>query len=179
MKSDIVLESTNKGFVSMHFWAIVWVAIFWIFKCWCEGYVASIGMYDLPWPVLGIYVSYGVMGLILIINAYMVIYAAREVNIFRHGENGFLEKIICCSYGFPFSKNTNEVIFNRVIEIEVVQGSLDRLLDTGNLNLKLTIFTNADSEETNWIVSAIKHPYIRKEEIERSLAKHEGLLIKK
>lgn len=180
MKSDIVLPSTNKGFLSTHFWAVVWLVAFWIFKCWCEGYATSIEEYFFPWPVFGVYVSYGIMFLILLANIHGAIYGAREVNVLRHGEDGFLEKIIGNSYDFPFSKRTVEVMFNRITRVEVVQGSLDRLLNTGDLNLELITFTSADSKESEWIIPAIKNPYGRKKEIEESsLMDHEGLLIKK
>lgn len=180
MKDDIVIPSTNKGFLSTHIWAAVWLAALWIFKSWCEGYATSIEEYVFPWPICGIYGSYAIMLIILLYNIYTAIYNAREISILRHGEDGFLEKAICYTYGVPFSKRSAEMMFNKVIRIVVVQGSIDRLLDTGRLNLEFITFTSADSKEFYWTIPAIKNPYGRKKEIEESLLlQHEGLLIKK
>jgi len=179
MKKDIVLASTNKGYLSTHFWTFIWFVAFWIFNSWCEGYIGKIGRYDFPWPQFGYYGSFIWMILAAMYNFYVAIYSARTVNVLQHGADGYLGKIICSGYEVPFSKTVSEKIFNRVIKITVEQESLSRLLNTGNLELEFLTFTNADSKEWSLSIPAIRDPYGRKKEIESSLLNHEGLLIKK
>ena len=179
-KSDIIIKSTNRGYISMHFWAVLWFVGFYFIARWAEVYMEDDFMrYGLfPWPPLCVYGSYAVMCSLAAVNIYAFIYFAMEVGIISYGKNGFLEKVSCRSYGFPFSKHIKDVPFNRIIDIEVSQGSIDRLLNTGSLTVNLVTFTSADALEKKWEFTAISDPMSRKKEIEEAIADHEGLLIK-
>ncbi len=179
-KGDIIIKSTNRGYMSMNFWAVLWCVGFYFIARWADLYMEDDYMsYRLfPWPPLCVYGSYVVMGIIAVVNIYTIIYSAKEVGIISYGENGFLEKLSAWSYGFPFSKRTVDLPFNRIIEIEVSQGSIDRLLNTGSLTVKFITFANAETLEKKWTFPAICAPVARKKEIEEAIADHEGLLVK-
>ncbi len=180
MKSDIVLRSMNKGYISMHLWSGIWSIMFVYIAEW----LADIG--DVTenadvffFSAAGLYILCAAVAITLILNLHAAAYGARDVVILSHGNDGFLEKLMITSYGFPFSVNKKQVSFNRIVEIEVDQSSIDRTINMGSLSLKLVTFTNAQAIEESITIYAISNPHEMKGLIEKSLPGHEGLLIKK
>lgn len=180
MEKTIVLPSTQKGYVSDYFWGALWFFGLWIFASWgCsqyEGMMDNYFQYFLAF--IGGVIAYIVMAIILLSNIHSAIYGTRAVSTFYQDNKGFWNKLSCDTYGFPFSKTNKQVVFDRIIHIDVEQGSICRILNTGTLKVKMITFTNADSREENWNIYAIKNPYDRKAELEEALLDHEGLMVK-
>lgn len=180
MKSDIVLRSMNKGYISMHLWSCIWSIVF----IYIGGRLADIGdatqnAHVFFFSAAGVYILGTAVAIIFIFNLYAAAYGARDVVILSHGNDGFLGKLVITSYGFPFSVNRRQVSFNRIVEIEVDQSSIDRTINMGSLSLKLVTFTNAQAIEESITIYAISNPHGIKSLIEKSLPDHEGLMIKK
>jgi len=151
----IVLASTHKGFMRIYFPSLLlFVALLWI---------VSSG------------ISYIVASIIVLFNFHIFFYRATEVNTIFKDARGHWGKVFCKMYGFPFAKETRQVLFDRIIEIGVEQSSIDRILDTGTLHLKVITFTNAAATEYEWTIPAIENPYEKKEAVEAALLGHEGL----
>jgi len=178
MADKIILNSTQKGFCSQYLWATIWFIALWVFARWVIKFRESLSICDLPWPQACAYLSVAVMIIIVIGSAHTMIYESREVNTLFKNEEGYWGKILCVKYGFPFSKATSQVIFDRIVSIGIEQGSLDRILNTGSLEITMITFTNANSRKKSWTMPAIKNPYDRKVELEEALMKHEGLRVK-
>lgn len=196
----IVLPSTQKGFVSGYFWSLLWfLALMWaasLFSGHIELIYIKLGIssfgefgdlsystkrgYRMMHPPLlhaGMYVSYIIAGIIVLVNSYMFVYSTREANtIFKEGDHW--GKVLGETYGFPFSRDTKQAVFDRIVDITVEQPSISRILNTGTLKVKMITFTNADSNEQEWTIPAIKSPHERKAELEAALLGHEGLKVK-
>lgn len=198
----ITLPATQKGYFSQYFWGLFWFLMFIGTALWFSGYIDYIYktlnidslkgfdelsystknkyemMYPFPFLHLGMFVSYFISASIVLVNLYTAIYGAREISTFAKGEDGYWGKLFNETYAFPFSKTTKQVVFDRIIGIEVKQSSVCRILNTGTLAVRMITFTNADSKEEKWSIPAIKKPYERKAEIEAFLLSHEGLKVK-
>ena len=197
----IVLQSTQKGFVSQYFWGFLWALSFLLFASWCSGYIESIyttlgvnswsefsnlswykksdyWMVSFPFLHIGMYISYIIIGIIALVNLYTSVYSAKEVNTFSKNEGDYWGKVFAETYDFPFGKTTEQAVFDRIIKIAVEQPSVSRILNTGTLRITMITFTNADSKEQKWTIPAIKRPYERKTELEAALLGHEGLVVK-
>jgi len=185
MKNDIVLPSTNKGYISMHVWSIIWSTVLLRVAAWLVTYIdktRDAGGYlsvEREFAFIAMIVLCGIVVIILICNIVAAIYSARNVVVLSHGNDGFLEKLVVTSYGFPFSINKKQISFNRIVGIEVTQSSIGRILNNGDLALELVTFTNAQTLEESCEISAINDPHGIKSLIEKSLLGHEGLMIKK
>lgn len=197
----ITLPATQKGYFSQYFWGFLWLLAFVWAASWCSEYIATIYktlgvdswsgfeklswskykywmMYPLPLLHIGMYVSYIISGIIILVNLYTVVYSTREVNTFSKSEAGYWNKVSSEIYGFPFSKITKQAVFDRITDIAVEQSGVNRILNTGTLKVKMITFTNADSKEQEWFVPSIKNPYERKAELEAALLGHEGLKVR-
>lgn len=178
MKNKIVLESSQKGFVSQYFWSIIWLCFLGGLALWVSGFKESAD--DISFPLLHIcmYILYIIMGIIILCTFHTLLYGSREINTFSQNEEGHCYLLSGVTYGFPFSRNLNQVFFDRIIQVDVRQESISRILDTGSLSITMVTFTNADSKNRSWTIPAIKEPYKRKVEIEKTLMGHEGLRVK-
>lgn len=198
----IVLPSTQEGFVSQYFWSLLWSLLFLWAALWCLGYIESIYtildidswdrfrglsrskkndywmIYPFPFLYIGMYISYIIAGIIALANLYAFVYSAKEITTFLKSDDDYWDKVFAEAHGFPFSKTTIQTMFDRIVDIEIEQSSIDRILNTGTLRITMIIFTNADSREQEWIIPAIKRPYERKAELETALLGHEGLVVK-
>ena len=175
---NIILKSTQKGYFSQYCWTLFWLAALWILADYTTDFRKTIGKYDIPWPHIVLYVSYIIMAIIFVSNLYTFFYESREVNTFFKNKDGLLNKLICESYGFPFSTQRDEITFDIVTQIQISQGSIDRILDTGSITLTMITFTNADSQEYEKTIPAIENPYERKLDLESALSVQEGLKVK-
>lgn len=198
----ITLPATQKGYFSQYFCGLLWLLAFMSAASWCSGYIDYIyktlgvdsfskfndlafytrnkyWMISTP-PLLhfGMYMSYIVAGIIVLVNLYTAVYSTREINTFSKSEGGCWDKVFSETYDFPFSKTTKQAVFDRITDIAVEQSSVSRILNTGTLRVKMITFTNADSKEKEWSVPAVKNPYGRKTELETALLGHEGLKVR-
>jgi hypothetical protein len=200
MEEKIVLASTQRGFMSRYFWSLIWLVIFVGLAIWFSSQIDSIyaaekvsswkefsrnyerwhyaSMHPFPWLHIGMYLSWLIAGVIFVCNLCTGLYSARKVNTFYKNKEGHWSKIICESYGFPFNRKAAQAVFDRVIKINIVQASIDRLIGTGTLEIKIATFTNANADTEYWTIPAIKNPYQRKTELEAALLSHEGLKVK-
>ncbi|PLX26809.1 hypothetical protein C0583_05935 [Candidatus Parcubacteria bacterium] len=181
MEKTIVLSSTQKGYISDYFWAIIWSVGLWIFASWCcsfyETMMDSYAPFQFLVFIFGV-LTYIAIAAIALYNIHSAIYKTRTVDTFYLNDKGYWNKLSSNSYGFPFSKSNKQVVFDRIIHIDVDQGSICRILNTGILKVKMITFTNADSKEEDWNIYGIKNPYDRKAELEKALLDHEGLMVK-
>ena len=165
----IKLQSTLQGFGSTIFWSIVWAVVLLLVasalsshidaadlqKAWWDqshdesAFFAGIVMSVLRWAV----------GFIAVCTLYCVFYGVREENVFSRNQEGNWSRVTCTTYGFPFSRDVRELVFDRIIDIAVNQSSIDRLLNTGTVQITMVTFTNADSKQRNWLFPAIKDPF--------------------
>lgn len=179
MEKTIVLPSTQKGYMSNYFWGTLWFFGLWIFASWgCGQYEVVDNGFQYFLAFIGGVVAYIAMAIIALSNIDSAVYGTRTVNTFYQNDKGFWSKLSCDSYGFPFSKSNKQVVFDRIIHIDVEQGSICRILNTGTLKVKMITFTNANSQEEDWKIYGIKNPYDRKAELEKALMEHEGLTVK-
>lgn len=174
----IILKSTQKGYFSKYGQNLFWLVVLWILADYTADFRKTIGRYDVPWPHFIMYVSYIIMAIIFISSLYTFFYKSREVNTFFKNKDGFLNKLVCESYGFPFSIQRDEMTFDKVTQIQIFQGSIDRLVDSGSIIITMVTFTNADSQEYGIIIPAIENPYQRKLDLESALSVQEGLKVK-
>lgn len=179
MSDKIVLPSTQNGYLSRYFWSCVWLALL-LAGTWYAEYVANYpGRYyddvEYVFAKLGKYLAFGVGGVVWLTILHNMAYGAREVNTFFKNASGYVNRLTREAYGFPLSKTTQDVVFDRITDIAVEQSAIGFLTNTGTLAVKLVTFTNADSkEQTRWI-PAIKDPHQRKAELQEALLCHDGL----
>lgn len=200
MEDKIVLPSTQRGFMSRYFWSLIWLVIFIGLAIWFSSQIESIyaaekvgswkefsrsdarwdyaSMYSFPWLHIGMYLSWLIAGIIFLCNLCTGLYNAREVNTFYKTSEGHWGKVVCENYGFPFNKKISQTVFDRVIKIELTQAGIDRLFNTGCLEIEMATFTNATAETTTQAIPAIKNPYQKKADLEAALLSHEGLKIR-
>lgn len=200
MEDKIVLPSTQRGFMSRYFWSLIWLAIFVGLAIWFSSQIESIyaaenvrswkeffrggarwdydSMHPIPWLHMGMYLSWLIAGIIFLYILCTGLYSARAVNTFHKNAEGYWHKLVCESYGFPFGKKTFQTVFDRVIKIELTQSGIDRLFNTGSLEIEMVTFTNATAETTFQTIPAIKNPYQKRTDLEAALLNHEGLKVK-
>jgi len=178
MKEDIVLPSTQKGFISFYVWSIIWFVGLWFFASWVSGFRETLGRFDFPWPQVCMGISYGIMAIIAFCFFYGIFYSTREIKTLSFGDDGFLHKISRRYYDFPFAKHEDQEVFDRILEIKVHQPSISRSLDVGDLTIKTVTFVNAESHRDSHFISGIVDPWGKKQEIEKATLPHEGLALK-
>jgi hypothetical protein len=178
--NTLKLPSTLLGHASTIFWAFVWIMIFLIVGDWLSGIAYDRADYSED-TTLFAYIAYcfavGIAGIILIGAFFKVLYGMLEVSTFYKDKEGHWGKLVGTCYGFPFSKSTEEWVFDRIVKVTIEQSSVDRIFGTGTLKITMVIFTNADAEKTKWYIPAIKHVHDAKEQIMAALPNHEGVRI--
>lgn len=101
-------------------------------------------------------------------------YRARTANVVDKQKG----KITETSYGFPVSKNVQEIKFDRIIGAEVSQSTVDRIVNTGDLKIEALTYTNADSRKKKWTIPHINNPHDAKENVLAGLPDYTGLEVK-
>lgn len=175
---NLTLRSSYRAHLSTYFWLVVWAAAFYGLNQWLAYYLLNNdwGPFDNRevFVPAGYWVSWVAFGVIVLSFLYYVIYSPLRSYGFVGGGKGW-ERGTVVTYSFPFSKNVEEVFFDRIVSVEVFQSSIDRIFDTGTLNLKLVVFTNGEAKEVEWSVVAIENPFNIKSKILAGSPKHEGV----
>ncbi|MEA3379215.1 MAG: hypothetical protein U9Q69_06320 [Nanoarchaeota archaeon] len=91
-------------------------------------------------------------------------YKANTKNIIDHG------KIKETTYGFPAKKETTEFGLEKLTRTTVLQGLIDRKLNTGTLSLEIITHTNKGLEKKDWIIPYIKDPEKAKKQVIENLS---------
>lgn len=189
--NKIELPSTQKGFASMYFWSAVWILILASAGWWALNYINGIyaetgvnsfsRLYgDDEVKALFLYVGLGVISIVagfIVVMCVGAFYVARSRNILYKNKGGYWHKIEEENYQFPFGKEVKQAAFDRIIEIEVQQTGIGRLVNTGDLHLKMVTFMSGETDEWYWTIPAVENPNERKKEIEAGMLDHEGLKI--
>lgn len=197
---QLELKSTQKGFFSEYLLSAIGFVALLLLAFWLSDYINSV--YDelgvssftefdalsinltktyeflVPLSYGGMYLSYITDGFIALTNLFTAFYRSKEVNTFSRDKNGYWNNILRHTPTFPFGKTTQHAAFDRIIGISVEQPGLTSWFDTGTLKVSTIVFTNADSKEKLWTIPAVKEPYQLKEEIEKSMRGHDGVLVK-
>lgn len=174
--NTLEIRSSVRGHVSMIFWAGIWFIILLVLSRWMGGWIPTLDDRVDRHLLTGVtWVIYAVMVIITVSTLIATLYGPFRINSFYKNKDGNWHKVTDVVYSFPFSKNTRETVFDRIVQVEVNQSSIDRLLGTGDLILTLVTFTNADVVEKTWTISAIEHPYRHQGEIMSGSPKHDGL----
>ena len=192
------LKSSQKGFFSEYFLSALAFVGFLLLAFWLSDYINSVytalgvssfhEFNNLPYSVRsnyellvvaygGMYFSYLLDGIIAVTNLCTAFYRSKEVNIFEKNKEGFWNTVSREVPTFPFGKTTQNALFDRIIGISVEQPGLAAWFDTGTLKVSTIVFTNADSKEKLWVIPAVKEPHRLKEELEKSMRGHEGLMV--
>ena len=201
-EDTLTMRSTQQGYASQYFWAIMWSFILAYTALRTEAYIldayASVGAetlaeYKSNMRVRSSWVAVDgniplmhfiwwfcaiLAAIIVLVQAWTVIYSARTVNVFRKNSDGKWGKVVRPSYAFPASVERQQQVFDRVTDITVSQSFIDRLFGTGSIKLKLATFANVESDEIEWIVSAVKDPYHWEGMLSAALPDGAGLRIK-
>lgn len=194
------LKSTQKGFFSEYLLSALGFIALLLIAFWLSDYINFVyaqlgvsslrGFNALPYDLWrnyddqiflaygGMYMSYLLNGIIAVTNLFTAFYRSKEVSTFEKNKNGYWSVVGKEVPTFPFGKTTQNAIFDRIIGISVEQPGLASWFDTGTLKVSTIVFTNADSKEKLWTIPAVKEPYRLKEELEKSMRQHEGLLVK-
>ncbi|MDO8557592.1 MAG: PH domain-containing protein [bacterium] len=195
-----VLRTTQKGYLGLYLAELVWIGILLTGATLLSGYIDSVyaklgvdsfkafeeldflSRFEYEEAVVfsygGMVLSYVVIGIIALSGLGTAIYSTKTVTTLHKNSAGRHEKLVSESFGFPFAKETAQVIFDRITDITVRQSGMGRLLNTGDLEITTITFTNAEAKEQKWEIPAIEGPYEKKAEIESALVGHEGLLVK-
>ena len=136
--------------------------------------------YMSPVPLLhiGILVSYLIVGFILLGNVMTVLYSTRKIIKLSLNKEGNWRKAVTETYHFPFSKQTELVIFDRITEINVNQTGIDRLFNTGSLDMETVTFTNAGTDKQTLYIRAVSNPFDLKNDLESGVPAHQGVVVR-
>ena len=173
-KADLM----RKG-ISNTFWTIAGTVGTWKAYEGIRWTLDTFGKYDIEEPLL--VAGFGILGIAAGITAGInscgiisCFYRNKRTDTISKDES----KIVKTEYGFPASKNTEEFRFNRVIDAKVSQGTVQRMLGTGDVTLEVLTYTNADSDKRKWTIPHLENPEKAKEDILKDLPDYEGLEVK-
>ena len=107
-------------------------------------------------------------------NGYGLIdnrYRARRVN------NVDTEKgrITTTSYTFPYGTSTHHEQIDKITSVTARQGSIERMLGTGEVIIHGVVYTSAGSKDVNHTIPYIENPHKAKDEILERLPERVGL----
>ena len=195
--NPITLKTTNRGLAGSYINGIIWAVSLLIIstalsfnmvRIFNNHNVSSFGEFNSLWrtsggeqfAVFGGVVFMVVTGIaVMIITACLVeqrLYGHRTFHVLtKHPENGWcLERY---TFGFRGSRDLDTTQFNRIIGIDVHQGSWDRDRNVGSIRLTLVTFTSGDSETRVFDIEGIEDLYSRAQEIRDTFGGHDGLLV--
>ncbi len=99
------------------------------------------------------------------------IYGPKQIFKIQQGEKNTLT---IEDWSFPMTRSVEEILFERIIGIEIYQSIIDRWVNSGVLVIQLVIYTNADSVERSIVIDGIENPNEAKKKIEGLLSHQNG-----
>jgi|GEM_PF-4068885 hypothetical protein len=195
---SITLKTTQRGLIGSYINGIIWAVILPIAAILLRVKVLSVydkydrvdsfgdlnNMYgisggDTAWAWIGMALVW-IFSIITICLIFSLLedlfYSHRTVHVLRDdSDDGWsIEKK---SFGFPRSRSTEVLQFDRITKMSVDQGTWDRANDVGSLNLTLVTFVSGDSQEDSYSIRGIERPFERQEELISTFGGHKGLMV--
>ncbi len=104
-------------------------------------------------------------------------YDSQEKMIFHLNENGYIKKFEAYDIGFIYKESTHILPCNRITSVSVESSIIDKLLNTGSIDVNFVTFVNSESEEQSWSIRGIKNPHDFKDRIMNASPDHEGFQV--
>lgn len=101
-----------------------------------------------------VYIVMGILLLLLLIALYrflILFYELKRITTIDFSS----EKIVIKKYEFPFEKQIFEKKFNKIVGIEIIQKSIDRAVNCGNVYIEYLVLSKNDSK-----LRGIEVPYV-------------------
>lgn len=118
-----------------------------------------------------------IFGIIYICNAKGVIddyYTSKTRYVIDKGSGKITEVL----FRFPLAKDEKEVRFDRIIKVEIEQGNINRINNSGNVVLHFITYANADTISGRFNVAYISDPRRTADMIMEGIQDYSGLKVK-
>lgn len=111
-----------------------------------------------------VYIVLGILVVLLLISLFKflaVFYELKRVTVIDFVR----EKITIQSYDFPFEKQIEEKRFNKIVGVDILQKSLDRLVNSGTLYVEYLVLSKNDSKLRGIEIPNVTNPIKIKEKL--------------